>query len=179
MPNSRYELRTATGLYFGGSTIESGTGARINGPLNANGLSAVYDRFPKRIPDTDYYKFTGSTSRNMGALMVVHIPRIQERRLSIGGLNSGTKEDTVQVILHLYHLAQVTHAETAESDLEQLIDSIYDLIDADKTLGGIFVGAGETAYGIQSEMGIPYVKEPERIEQYATVSFESSTFYIA
>lgn len=178
MPSdSRYQLRTGIGAYYGGPTLQAGTGCRINGPLYSNGLSAVYDRFPKRIPDSNYTLYTGG--RAMGAIMVVHIPKLSERRLAIAAYQ-GTKQVDVSVTLHLYHLATQKHAETAEQDLEQLLDAIYAMTDADKTLGGVVIDAGESAYGIQSEMGVPVMKDPpERVEQYASVSFEGHAFFVS
>jgi hypothetical protein len=115
----------------------------------------------------------------MGAVMVVHLPKLKERRIALSAYN-GTKQDRIMVQLHIYHLAQTTYSEPAEQDLEALLDAIYNLIETDVTLGGCCIGAGETSYGIDSVMNIPVSQEkPERTEQYAMVSFEADFFFIA
>ena len=184
--DARYQLRDTVAQYFGGTTLLTPTAQYspyIDGPLQAYGLSAVYPRFGKRVPDESFFQFPGPDARNMGAVMVVQIPKVQERRLGIGGNTGGTKQDALRILLHIYHLAQVPYAEQAEADLEALLDSIYDLIDQDKTLGTSNLvpkisAAGESQFGIQSTMDVPvFSKAPERVEQYATVSFEAWTFF--
>jgi hypothetical protein len=183
--DSRYQLRTTIAQFFGGTTLMTPAALfspYIEGPLQAYGLSAVYPRFGKRVPDEAFFQF-GATPRGMGGVMVVHLPKVQERRLGIGGNSGGTKQDNIMVMLHLYHLAQVDYAEQAQEDLEALLDSVYYQIDTDKTLGTtgetpLITAAGESSYGIQSTMTVPtFTAAPERVEQYATVSFECWTFF--
>jgi hypothetical protein len=182
--DSRYQLRTEIAQYFGGTTLMTPSAAYspyIDGPLQSYGLSAVYPRFGKRVPDEAFFQF--SSPRGMGGVMVVQLPKIQERRLGIGGNSGGTKQDNIMVLLHIYHLGQVDYAEQAEADLEALLDSVYYQIDLDKTLGTsgqtpLITAAGESSYGIQSTMDVPtFTTAPERVEQYATVSFECWTFF--
>lgn len=192
MPSTRYAARLAIAQYFGGTTWQSQTtpnvGALIEGPLQSQGLSAVYPRWAKRLPDENFFLFGNlqSTARGMGTIMVVHIPKLGERRIALNAnstghvTNSGTKQDDAQVELHLYHLAQVDYAEEAEADLETMIDSIYDYIEQDVMLGGACIGAGENKYGIQSVMNIPVSEQgTERVEQYAKISFQCQFFFIA
>lgn len=185
---TRYEARTAIAQYFGGTTLQSqvdSNGPYINGPLQSYGLSAVYPRWAKRIPDSNFFLFA-EPARSMGTIMVVHIPKLGERRIALNAnstghvTNSGTKQDDMVVELHLYHLAQVNYAEQAEADLEQMIDAIYNYIEQDVMLGGAIIGAGEDKYGIQSVMNPPVCQDaPERIEQYAKITFHGQYFFIA
>jgi hypothetical protein len=190
---TRYQARTSIAQYFGGTTLQSvvdGNGPYIEGPLQSSGLSAVYPRWAKRIPDSNYFLFSNlmayaTTPRGMGAIMVVHLPRIKERRIAVPAYNvanqaNGTKQDRMMVELHVYHLGQQDYPDPCEEDLEQLLDAIYTQIETDVTLGGVVYGAGETAYGIQSLMNPPVcLDKPERIEQYAKISFECDFFFNA
>jgi hypothetical protein len=186
---TRYESRLAIAQFFGGTTWQSQTtpdvGPLIDGPLQANGLSAVYPRWAKRLPDSNFFLFP-EPARSMGTIMVVHLPRLNERRIALAGnlpgvqQNVGTKQDRMMIELHLYHLAQVDYAEIAEADFEQMIDAVYNQIETDPMLGGAVIGAGETPYGIESTLNPPVVQEkPERIEQYAKISFQADFFFIA
>jgi hypothetical protein len=165
--------------------VGDGNGPYITGPMQSYGVSAVYPRWAKRIPDSNFFLFA-EPARSMGACIVVHIPRLKERRLALAANipgvqeNVGTKQDRMLVELHVYHLAQVDYAEPAEADLEAILDEIYNMIETDVTLGGCVYGAGETQYGIASIMNPPVTQDvPERIEQYAKVSFECDFFFIA
>lgn len=184
---TRYEARTQIAQFFGGTTLQSvvdGNGPYIDGPLQTYGMSAVYPRWAKRIPDSNFFLF--STPRGMGTVMVVHIPRLNERRIALNAnsaghvTNSGTKQDDMVVELHLYHLAQQNYAEPAEEDFEQVIDQIINLIETDVTLGGACIQAGEDTYGIQTLLNPPVTQDvPERIEQYAKITFRAQYFFIA
>jgi hypothetical protein len=188
---TRYQARTSIAQFFGGTTQQSQldtNGPYIQGPMESYGVSAVYPRWAKRLPDSNFFLFSNeqSTARAMGACIVVHIPKLKERRLAVAAnipgvqQNVGTKQDRMLVELHIYHLAQQDYAEPAEQDLEGIIDEIYNMIETDVTLGGCVIGAGETQYGIASVMNPPVTQDaPERIEQYAKVSFECDFFFVA
>lgn len=188
---TRYQARTSIAQFFGGTTLQSvvdGNGPYIEGPLQSSGLSAVYPRWAKRIPDQNYFLFSNlqSTARGMGAVMVVHIPQLGERRIALNAnsaghvTNSGTKQDNMRVELHIYHLSQQNYLEPAEIDMEQLIDAIYNLIETDVTLGGAAIQAGEDSFGIQSVLNTPVFQDkPERCEQYAKITFNAQFFFIA
>jgi hypothetical protein len=192
MGGTRYEARTAIAQFFGGTTqqvdpsVTGSYGPYIEGPLQSSGLSAVYPRWAKRIPDSNFFLFS-EPARAMGTCMVVHIPRLNEHRLSIPGVSplvqpnyAGTKQDDMVVELHLYHLAQQNYAEPAEEDFEQMIDAIIDRIETDVTLGGACVQAGEDKFGIQTIMNPPVTQDvPERIEQYAKITFRVQYFFVA
>jgi hypothetical protein len=186
---TRYQARTSIAQYFGGTTWQSvlsdvPNGPLINGPLVSYGLSAVYPRWSKRLPDENFFLFP-EPARGMGTIMVVHLPTVQERRLAIPAFNAttgsnGTKQSRMLVELHLYHLSQQNYAEPAEADLEAMIDQIYTWVESDITLGGVVYGAGETQYGIKSIMNPPVCQDvPERVEQYAKVSFQADFFFVA
>lgn len=189
MANTRYEARTKIAQFFGGTTMQSqvdNNGPYIFGPLNGSGLSAVYPRWAKRIPDENFFLFNQSTARAMGTVMVVHIPRLREHRIALNAnvagavTNSGTKQDDMLVELHLYHLAQQDYAEPAEQDFEQMIDAIINAIEQDVSLGGACIQAGEDRQGIQTILNPPVTQDmPERIEQYAKISFQVQYFFIA
>lgn len=192
MPSSgtRYQARTSIAQYFGGTTLQSvvdGNGPYIQGPLESYGLSAVYPRWAKRLPDSNFFLFSNqqSTARSMGTIMVVHLPTIRERRLAVPAFNAatganGTKQSRMMVELHMYHLSQQNYAEPAEMDFEAMVDQIYTWIESDVTLGGVVYGAGETPYGIESTMNPPVCQDkPERVEQYAKVSFQADFFFVA
>lgn len=181
---SRQSLRTGIAQFFGGTTYDPVNRTYTGGALTANGLGCVRAYYGKRAPDTDY--FIGQPpGRNMGAVMHIHIPdEGPEQRIALGGATAGIKWDPFVVQLWVYHLAQMTHAEDAGADLDALIEAIRARIHGDRTLGGSCTQAGETPQGrIRVQTPPPVIKggkgTPERVEQYALVSFGADTYITA
>ncbi len=181
---SRSSIRIGLAQFFGGTTFQAANRIYTGGPLTTYGLGGCRAYFGKRSPDTDF--FIGQPAgRNMGAFMHVHLPiEGPEQRIGLGGATAGIKWDPFQVQLWVYHLAQMTHAEDAQADLDALLDQIKTLIHGDRTLGGICTQAGETAQGrIKTTMPPPVIHgakgEPERVESYAIVDFGADTYITA
>lgn len=181
---TRASIRTGIAQFFGGPTFDSVDRIYTGGALTANGLGCARAYYGKRAPDTDF--FIGQPAgRNMGAVMHVHIPdEGPEQRIGMGGATAGIKWDPVQIQLWVYHLSQMTHAEDAGADLDQLIEAIRNRIHGDRTLGGVCTQAGETPQGrIRVQTPPPVLKAgkgaPERVEQYALITFGADVYITA
>ena len=181
---TRQSLRTGIAQFFGGTTYDATNRTYSGGPLTSSGLGCVRAYYGKRAPDTDFF-INQVAGRGMGAVMHVHLPdEGPEKREAFGCATAGIKWVPFQVDLYVYHLAQMTHAEDAQADLDALLDAIKNRIHGDRTLGGICTQAGETPQGrIRTQMPPPVIHggkgAPERVESYAIVSFGADTYITA
>lgn len=172
---SREIVRAGIAEYFGGTTYDALARAyRGSGPLTAYGLSTVRAYTPKRESDEDYV-IEQAAGRGMGAAMVVEIPHDKEHRAGIAGAHGGVKQIDYDVVLAVFHLAHMDHAEDAGQDVDLLIEAIKDHIRSDRTLGGICKQAGEDETGIETIVE-PYEMWNERIMTTFTVQFMAQVF---
>lgn len=171
---TRAAVRSGIAEFFGGPTYDDVSRIYRPTPLAASGLAGVRPYFGKRVPDSDY-TFGLTAGRAMGGIIVVHLAQEQERRIALGGATGGVKRVPYAVTLHLYHLAQTQHAETAQADVDDLLDAIKDLIHGDRTLGGTVTEAGESANGIITRMDLPVI-DGERTESYAVIAFDAVAY---
>lgn len=179
---SRPIVRVGIAQYFGGPTYDQQERAyrgAIPPALFAAGLSTVRAYQPKRLSDKDYV-LSQAAGRGMGAYMIVEMPNDGEVRRAVGAAGPGTnyvasgrKRITYSVILHVFHLAHIRHAEDAEADVDNLVEEIKSQIRADVSLGSIpgVYQAGENASGIRSRIN-PSTADKEVVATYATVSFD-------
>jgi len=119
-----------------------------------------------------------AVGRGMGAYMIVELPSDVERREALGGATSGIKRIVYRVVLHVFHLAHKAHAEDAEKDVDLLTEAIKDLIRADSTLGAAVFQAGETPFGIQTEI-LPSDLTEEITGTYFSLTFEADVHIVA
>lgn len=171
---SRSEVRAGIAAYFGGPAYDPVYRIWRPTPLADAGLAGVRQFFPKRMSDDDY-TFGYSPPRAMGGVMVVHLPYEAKKRIAVGGLGGGIKRLAYAVELHLYHLGQVQHAEDAQADFDALIEAIIARTEADPTLGGIVLQAGEGEAGISVAASEPFVKD-EKTESYGVIRFDADVY---
>ena len=175
---SRAAVRQGIAAYFGGSTYDSVYRIWRPTPLAASGLAGVRQFFPKRMSDDDY-TYGYNPPRAMGAVMVVHIPYETEKRVAIGGSSGGVAGGILRLTysaeLHLYHMGQTQHAEDSEADFDALVEAVVARIQADRTLGGIVLQAGEGETGITKATSEPFVKG-EKTESYGVIRFDADVY---
>lgn len=175
---SRQIVRAGIAQFFGGSTYDNAARAyRGSGPLLGNGLSTVRAYQSKRVNDSDYV-LGQAAGRGMGAYMIVELPADTERREALGGPTSGIKRIVYRTVLHVFHLAHKAYAEDAEQDVDLLAEAIKDLMHTDRTLGGAVFQAGETPFGIQTEIFQSDMSE-EITGTYFTITFEADVHIVA
>lgn len=171
---TRREIRTGIAEFFGGPAMDPTTRIYRTTPLAAEGLAGVCAYFGKRTADSAF-TLGLVTGRQMGALMVVHLPHTVDLRRAWSGLTGGVRDHNVTVQLHLYHFAQTAHSEDAQADLDDLIAAIVGRIHGDRTLGGACTQAGESPMGIAIDADVPFIKG-ETTESYAVMAFEAAVY---
>lgn len=176
---TRATVRTGIASFFGAGIYNTTDRVWRGGPLAGDGLGGVRAYFAKRVPDSDYTM--GLTAgRGMGALMVVHLPQTQERRIALGGPTGGEKRVTFDTQLRIYHYARIPHTEDAQADFDALLEAIVDRVHADRTLGGAVTEAGEGVTGfngglIKTRMDEPFVRD-EQTESFALINFDATVY---
>lgn len=114
----------------------------------------------------------------MGAYMAVEIPEDIEIRRALPA-QTGRKRITYDVILHVYHLAHMPHAEDAEADVNGLIEAIKGQIHQDVTLGGICYQAGENSAGIRTRVSPSVTERKEVLGTYVRIFFDAEVEIVA
>ena len=142
-------------------------------PPAVTGLNSVYTSFPKRIPGQDFRK--GQPAGTMsGAVGVVHIISEREERIAIGGAQSGKKWVHYTVELQIYCHSIETHAETAMTFFDSVIDGVKAHLRSDRWLNDypIIFEAGERE--LSGYYGDPKVLNDGASEIWGAVRFEVS-----
>lgn len=160
MAGDRNLVRNAIAAYFGGTLVTADAGICYQGgPLVSAGLGTAYPYVVKGVPDS--YFFTGMPAGvGWGAVMGIRRLERQTSRIATGGPVSGWRQRVYTIDLELIAVSQERHVETAEQDLDDLIEQIHALIYADRTLGTtnavlypatgrLITQAGEGHYGIR------------------------------
>lgn len=186
-PTTANDIHQGIAAYFGGTFVEN-IRAYQGGNLMPYGLSTVRAGWGKRSNLQDFIN-KQAPGRGMGAYMIVELGNDKEVRRSIDGppvtdgngnlIAGGIKFITYKVTLNIFHLAQKAYAEDATVDLNNLTESIKQLIRYDRTLGGICTQAGEGRFGIQTRRGQPGVDANERTRTWVQMEFEILTQIIA
>lgn len=172
---TRRGIRTGIAEFFGGSTFDDVAQIYRPTPLVAAGLAGVRAYWTTRFEDQDYYT-TLADDRLMGAVMCVHLPQVSERRIASGGPTSGIKSNPATVELWIFHRAEVPNPETAQADLDDLIDAVLARFHGDRTLGGAAVEAGAGGGGITTRTGLPVVEPSVSVMQEAVITFEATLY---
>jgi hypothetical protein len=166
--------------YFGGTYVQN-IRAYQNGPLLSFGLSTVRAGWGKRL-DLNNFVAGQLPGRGMGAYMIVELGNDKEWRRSDAGapvqdgngniIAGGIKFIQYKVSLNIFHLAQKDYTEDATVDINNLTESIKQLMRYDRTLGGICTQAGEGRFGIQTRRGQPGVDGNGRTGTWIQMQFE-------
>lgn len=171
----RETVRRGIATYFGGPLDLTDPAASVYRPgrLLDYGLSTVRAYAGRaRTPETDYTAGL-DPARGMGARMVVALPTVTERRVSLGGW----KALTFQVTLGVTHLGTVPHPELAQDDLDELLEAVVGLVRADPTLGGCVLQAGESQRGIVTTCSEPLIEgDASRTLINASVAFDCDVY---
>src|SRR5277367_2604433 len=162
-PGYRQLVKRAIASYFGGAEQVALEGLGIyysNGPLYTQGLTTAWPYQAKRVPDELFYSLAGQSA---GCIMTVQLLENAITRQALGGPVSGWRDIETPVVCHLFMQSTYQHAEQAETFLEDLVESLIELIYLDRTLGTtnpvlyptypdtrLIVEAGEKPYGIHS-----------------------------
>lgn len=191
---TRLQVKKGIAAYFGGTFVQN-IRAYQNGPINSYGLGTVRAGLSKRL-DLNNFVANQAKGRGMGAYMIVELGRDKETRRSEAGapvtdaggniIAGGIKFIRYRVTLNVFHLAHKAYAEDAADDIEQLIEAIKQLIRLDRTLGTtppsgppMITDAGNSSFGIQTQVGHPGVDSNERTATWFQMEFEVLTQIIA
>lgn len=172
---TRRAIRDGIAQFFGGTTLDPTFRLYRPTPLGDEGLAGVFPYWAIRMEDR-FFQETIVPDRRMGALMCVHLPNEQERRIAMGGPVGGIKSQKFAVDLCIYHRAQKYHPDEAQADLDDLIQAIRDRIHGDRTLGGTVAEAGESERGITTQTGVPVGEPATRVEQDAVIQFDATVY---
>lgn len=110
--------------------------------------------------------------------MIVELGEADETRDARAGATSGIKNIKYACQMHVFHKAWMPHSEDAGADLSLLIQSIQDLIHADRTLGGAVWQAGESSRGIHTHRPPPEL-DGDKTNSYALITFDADVKIIA
>lgn len=192
---TRLQVKRGIAAYFGGTFVPN-IRAYQNGPIHSYGLSTVRAGWGKRL-DLNNFVAGQVAGRGMGAYMVVELGRDHERRRSEAGapqtdaggniIAGGIKFIRYRVTLNVFHLAHKAYAEDAADDIENLIEAIKQMIRLDRTLGTtppgggtpVITDAGNSTYGIQTQLGHPGIDGNDRTGCWFQIEFECLTQIIA
>lgn len=188
----RQLVREAIAAYFGGSLVTADDGICYQGgPLTSSGLSSAYPYVPKGVPDS-YFTQGQAAGVMWGAVMGVTVPDRAVKRAAMAGQTSGWRARTYSVRLELWVISEEPHIETAEAGLDNLIDAIYGLVFADRTLGTtnavlypatgrLITQAGEGPSGMTDHADDMVItdKERGRAAGHAVITLDALTMVMA
>lgn len=172
---TRREVRDGIARFFGGTVFDPTWKLYRPTPLADAGLAGVMPYWRVRMDDS-FYQQAIAPGRQAGALMVIHLPNESEKRIAMGGPTAGVKAQKFNVMLSVYHRAEMYDPEDAQADLDDLIEAIRQRIHGDRTLGGAVVEAGEGERGIDTATGVPTIEPATRVEQDALISFDATLY---
>lgn len=142
-------------------------------PPNVAGLSTLFRSRPSRIPGQAWNLSAGAGS---GAVMVIHMPGSEEKRLTLGPPNAAQKFDVHEIALELMFQSVKLDAQAAQDDLDALVDAFKVRFRADRTLGstsGVPIWqAGEDPSHIRVEFAEPKLGKQNFI-QNGVVRFQA------
>lgn len=148
---------------MGRATVRA-TIAAYFAPVNVAGLTTTYRSRPKLITAQAYGLAAGGGS---GAVLVIHLPNADEKRMAMGGAVSGGKFDIHEVSMELMFQSMKVDSMAAMDDYDALIDAFKARFRADRTLGsadGVPIWqAGEGPNGIKHEGGLPVLGKQNTI----------------
>ncbi len=148
-------------------------------PGNVAGLSTTYRARPKEIPAQAFKLSVGSGS---GAVLVIHMPNDDEKRIAMGGATSGGKFDVHDVAMEILFASTKPDALAAQDDHDALIDAFMARFHADRTFGSTngvpIFQAGEGPAGIRIELTEPVLSKQSFILN-GVIRFEAEEWVLA
>jgi len=171
---SRDAARQGVARYFGGTTWDDQARIYRPTPLAASGLAGVRPYWTPRFEDHDYRETLPDGSA-MGAVMCVHLADNQRTRIA-----AGIKKDPYSVELWVFAYAMPAQQEDLQAFTDALLTAIVGRLEADPTLGGVFIQAGESGLAgtsaIATRTGLPAAVGGGQVRQECIVTFEAQ-FY--
>jgi len=192
MAGDRQLVRLAVAAYFGGTQVTTDAEVKFQGgPLTAYGLGTAYPYSVRHGPDTDYTAGQ-PPGQNWGCVMSTTRVRRVTTRDSYGGATSGWRARHYTITCEIGLICELEHIEVAGAGLDDLIDALFSLIYADRTLGTtssayaaqggrLIMQAGEGHTGITDETDKFAALDPDkgRYAAQATVTFDALTMVAA
>lgn len=174
---SRATVRLGICAFLGGTQVTN-TEFWQGGSLSSAGLVTLFRSPPKLLPGELY------GDGRSGAVGVLHIGRQTSARIGYGGPTGGKKRHDYTVKLAIYHRARTAQSETAQDDLDALVDAVIARLEADRTFGGCCWQGGEAPLdlpGITVDFGEPLVEpDLQQVTQtYAQVTFTATEIVTA
>lgn len=174
---SRASVRLGICAYIGG-TQNANAEYWQGGPLSSVGLFTLFRSPPKLVAGELY------GDARSAAVGILHVGRQTSSRIAYGGPFSGKKRHDYTVKLALYHRARTAQSETAQDDLDVLVDAIVNRLEADRTFAGCCWQGGEAPLdmpGITVDFGEPLVEpDLQQITQtYAQITFTATEIVTA
>lgn len=181
MSTYRADARARIGAYFGGTfdaTARCWRDAAGQGtPTRIALVGTLRTHFTKQYPTADHF-YGLPTGARSGGHVIVHLGRAVEKAITTGPTQR-FKRLSYDVTLHLFMLSRAQHAEDAQDDVDTTVESIADLIRADRTLGsgsnGVFTEVGEDQQGIVVDFGEPSTKG-QQTTSYVAVHFTAVSY---
>jgi hypothetical protein len=183
-------VRQAVAAYFGGSLQTADAGIYYQGgPLASAGLGTAYPyKIKKGAPDA-YYTQGAPDGQGWGAVLTVSLAEQRITRQALGGKTSGWRTRRYTTACALDIISYLPHLETAEANVDDLVDAFIGLIYADRTLGTtssayptgrLITQAGEAPAGIAVSAADWSVEADRgRGEGGLTITFDCDTFVMA
>lgn len=149
-------------------------------PANVAGLSTTYRARPKEIPGQ---AFNLSANGGSGAVLVIHLPDDEVRRVTLGPAGTGSQKfDVHQVALELMFRSVKPDAQVAQDDHDALVDALMARFRADPTFGSTNLvpiwSAGETPFGVKKSFTEPKLSKQEFVCN-GVIRFEAQEVVIA
>ena len=147
---------------MGRATVRAAIAAYF-APSQVTGLSTTYRSRPKQIPST---AFKLSANAGSGAVLVIHLPNDDEKRLTLGPPSAAQKFNVHDVAMELLFQSAKPDSMVAMDDHDALIDALMIRFRADRTLGtggSPIWQAGEGTEGIKVELEKPILSKQSTI----------------
>lgn len=136
MAGDRQLVREAVAAYFGGTLVTADAGICYQGgPLVSSGLGTAYPYKIKMGAPDQYYTEGMAAGVAWGAVLTVKLGPVPINREAMGGVTSGWRARHYTTVCDFEVISYEPHLETAEQNLDNLVDAFLALIYADRTLG--------------------------------------------
>jgi hypothetical protein len=177
---TREIVQAGVASYLGGTSFDQNSRSwrgATPAALSAVGLTVVRTHQSKRVNDNDFV-LGQAAGRGMGSYVTVEARQTTNVRYCIPA-GSGRRKLTYRITLHVYHLAHKAYAEDAESDVNGICEAINDYLQLDPSLGGICYQAGESRFGIRTDVPPSELTAAEITTTHAQIQFEVQVMIVA
>ena len=156
----RVAVRAATAAYITNAALQY--------------VGTVYPARPVILGERDYEQTLlgqaiSLTSGGSSAVLVVNIPENSRQRRADTGRGAVNDTNIHQIALEVWFASVAGDGVVAQQDYDGIIDSIFVLIRADATMGGLVWSSGEYAAGIHHQQSEPYTDADGLVVQIAGV----------